>query len=150
MLLGELGLLGSISGLILVNAFLNAPFATLLMSSYFRGIPEELREAAMVDGTSEWGTFTRIMLPLVRPGLAAVGIFTGIMTWNEFMMGLTLTSGGSTAPVTVGIAGLLQPYAVTWGEMAAAGTVAAVPIIAMAIVANRHIVAGLTAGAVKG
>jgi multiple sugar transport system permease protein len=65
-------------------------------------------------------------------------------------MGLTMTSGGATAPITVGIAGLLQPYAVTWGEMAAAGTASAVPIIVLAIFANRQIVSGLTAGAVRG
>jgi len=149
-LLGELELLGTVPGLILVNAFLNVPFATLLMSSYFSAVPEELREASLMDGAGEAGTFALVMVPLVKPGLAAVGIFVGIMAWNEFMMGLTLTSGGETAPVTVGIAGLLQSYAVTWGEMAAAGTIAALPIIGMAVFANRQIVAGLTSGAVKG
>lgn len=150
LLLSEIGLIGTVAGLVLVNGFLNLPFAALLMSSYFSAIPDELREAALVDGASEAKTFLLVMLPVVKPGLASVGIFTGILAWNEFQMGLTLTSGGATAPVTVGIAGLLQPYAVTWGEMAAAGTLAAIPIIIMAVFANRHIVAGLTAGAVKG
>lgn len=149
-LLGQLGLLGTVTGLVLVNAFLNLPFASLLMTSYFSSLPEELREAALVDGASESRSYWSVMLPLVRPGLAATGIFVGIMAWNEFQMGLTLTTGGETAPVTVGIAGLLQTYAVTWGELAAAGTVAAVPIILMAVFANRQIVAGLTSGAVKG
>lgn len=149
-LLSDIGLLGTVAGLVLVNALLNLPFATLLMASYFSGIPEELREASLMDGATEWRTFRSIMVPLVKPGFAAVGIFTGILTWNEFMMGLTLTTGGRTAPVTVGIAGLFQPYAVTWGELAAAGAIAAVPIIIMAIFANRQIVAGLTSGAVKG
>lgn len=149
-LMSEIGLLGTVPGLIAVNALFNLPFATLLMASYFSTIPEELREAALMDGASEWRTFFSVMLPVVKPGLAAVGIFVGILAWNEFMMGLTLTTGGTTAPVTVGIAGLLQPYAVTWGELAAAGTMAAVPIIVMAVFANRQIVAGLTAGAVKG
>lgn len=149
-LLSQMGVLGSVGGLVLVNAFLQLPFAALLMSSYFSTIPEELREAGLMDGASESKVFLRIMLPVVRPGLAAVGVFTGIMAWNEFQMGLTLTSGGATAPVTVGIAGLLQPFAVTWGELSAAGTLAAIPIIVMAVFANRHIVAGLTSGAVKG
>ncbi|SEE09697.1 carbohydrate ABC transporter permease [Ruania alba] len=148
-LLSQLGLLGTITGLILVNAFLNLPFAALMLSSYFSGVPEELREAGLMDGATELRTFVSIMLPVVRPGLAATAIFVGILAWNEFMMGLTLTTGGSTSPVTVGIAELLQPYAVTWGELAAAGTIAAIPLILMAAVANRHIVAGLTAGAVK-
>jgi multiple sugar transport system permease protein len=150
LLLNELGLLGTVWGLILVNAFFNMPFAVLMLTSYFSSIPDELREAAMVDGASPWRSFVSVMLPLVRPGLAATGIYVGIMTWNEFLMGLTLTSGGTTAPLTVGIAGLLQPYAVTWGELSAAGTVAAIPIILLAVFANRHIVAGLTTGAVKG
>lgn len=149
-LLGQMSLLGTVTGLVLVNAFLNLPFAALLMTSYFSTVPEELREASLVDGASEARTFVSVMLPIVKPGLAATAIFTGILAWNEFMMGLTLTSGGDTSPVTVGIAGLLQPYAVTWGELAAAGSVAAVPIIVMTIFANRQIVAGLTAGAVKG
>ncbi|QAV70947.1 carbohydrate ABC transporter permease [Salinibacterium sp. UTAS2018] len=149
-LLSDLGLIGGVGGLVLVNAFLNLPFAVLLMSSYFSTIPEELREAGIMDGASELTVLLRIMLPVVRPGIAAVGVFTAIMAWNEFQMGLTLTSGGATAPVTVGIAGLLQPFAVTWGELAAAGTLAAIPIIVMSIFANRQIVAGLTAGAIKG
>lgn len=149
-LLSQLGLLGTVGGLVLVNTLFTLPLATLLMASYFSTIPEELREASLMDGATEWRTFRSVMLPVVKPGLAAVGIFVGILAWNEFMMGLTLTTGGRTAPVTVGIAGLLQPYAVTWGELAAAGAVAAVPIIVMAIFANRQIVAGLTSGAVKG
>lgn len=149
-LLNQFGLLGTVAGLVLVNTLFNLPFATLLMSSYFAALPEELREAALVDGASEVRTFLAVMVPLVRPGLAATGIFVGIMAWNEFLMGLTMTSGGVTAPVTVGIAGFLQQYAVTWGQLAAAGTIAAIPMVLLSIFANRHIVAGLTAGSVKG
>jgi ABC-type glycerol-3-phosphate transport system permease component len=149
-LLNNAGLLGTVTGLILVNTLFNLPLATLLMTSYFSALPEELREAAMMDGASELRTFLSIMVPLVKPGMAATGIFVGIMAWNEFLMGLTLTSGGTTAPVTVGIAGFLQQYSVTWGQLAAAGSVAAIPMVMLAIFANRHIVAGLTAGAVKG
>lgn len=148
--LGELGILGTVTGLVMLNSLLNLPFAMLLMATYFGGVPDELREASLVDGASEFRSFVSVTLPVVRPGLASVAIFVAIMTWNEFLLGLTMTTGGTTAPITVGIAGLLQPYAVTWGQLAAAGTVAAVPIIALAVFANRHIVAGLTAGAVKG
>ncbi len=149
-LLNGFGLLGTVWGLILVNTVFNLPFATLLMSSYFGGIPDELREAALMDGAGEFRVFLTVFLPLVRPGLAATGVFVGIMAWNEFLMGLTMTSGGVTAPVTVGIAGFLQQYSVTWGQLAAAGTVAAIPMVLLAIFANRHIVAGLTSGSVKG
>lgn len=149
-LLNGFGLLGTVWGLILVNTVFNLPFATLLMSSYFGGIPDELREAALMDGAKESRVFFTVFLPLVRPGLAATGVFVGIMAWNEFLMGLTMTSGGATAPVTVGIAGFLQQYSVTWGQLAAAGTVAAIPMVVLAVFANRHIVAGLTSGSVKG
>ncbi|TNC29446.1 carbohydrate ABC transporter permease [Amycolatopsis alkalitolerans] len=146
----SLGLIGGTLGLIVLNTVFQLPFAALLMKVYFDGVPSTLREAALIDGASEAATFRTIMLPLVKPGLAAVGTFTGIMAWNEFLFALTMTSGGVTAPLTVGIASLVQPYEVAWGQMAAAGTLAAVPIILITVVANRYLVAGLTAGAVKG
>ncbi len=149
-LMSSLGLIGGTLGLIVLNTVFQLPFAALLMKVYFDGLPAALREAALIDGASEAATFRAIMLPLVKPGLAAVGTFTGIMAWNEFLFGLTMTSGGVTAPLTVGIASLVQPYEVAWGQMAALGTLAAVPIIIITIIANRYIVAGLTAGAVKG
>lgn len=147
--LSQLGVLGSIPGLILLNTVFNLPFAALLMKVYFDGVPSELREAALVDGSSEFTTFWRVNLPLVRPGVGAVGIFVAIQAWNEFLMGLTLTTGGPNAPITVGIANLMQPYSVEFGQMAAAGVITALPIIALAVLANRAIVAGLTGGAVK-
>lgn len=146
----NLGLIGGTVGLIVLNTVFQMPFAALLMKVYFDGVPNTLREAALIDGASEASTFRAVMLPLVKPGLAAVGTFTGIMAWNEFLFALTMTSGGATSPLTVGIASLVQPYEVAWGQMAAAGTLAAVPIIIITIIANRYIVAGLTAGAVKG
>jgi multiple sugar transport system permease protein len=142
------GLTGSLNGLIILNVIFNLPFAILMLKFYFDSIPSELREAAYVDGASEFTTFIRIMLPLAVPGLAAVSIFIGIQVWNEFLFGLLFTRGAS-APITVGIAGLVQPQEIKWGAMAAAGTLTAVPVILMAIVANRQIVAGLTRGAVK-
>jgi ABC-type glycerol-3-phosphate transport system permease component len=147
--LGKMGLLGSVTGLVLLNALFNLPFAALMLKSYFDQVPEELREAALVDGASELRALLSVILPLAKPGFIAVGIYVAIMAWNEFLMGLTMTTGGDSAPLTVGIASLVQPFAITFGEMAAAGFAAGLPIIVMAAVANRHIVAGLTAGAVK-
>lgn len=147
--LNNLGLLGTVQGLILANTLFNAPFAVLLMKAYFDTVPASLREAAFMDGASELRAFLQVMLPLVRPGVGAVCVFVGIMTWNEFLLGLTMTSGGRSAPVTVGIAGLVQPYQIVWGQMAAAGTLAALPIILAAVLANRQIVSGLTGGVYK-
>ena len=147
--LTNLNLLGSITGLILINTVFNLPFAILMIKSYFDQIPEELREAALMDGASERRTFFSVLLPLARPGLGAVSIYVAIMAWNEFLMGLIMTSGGQSAPLTVGIASLVQDYQITFGEMSAAGFAAAIPIILLTAVASRQIVAGLTAGAVK-
>jgi multiple sugar transport system permease protein len=148
--MNALGLLGTVAGLTLLNTLFNLPFAVLLMKSYFDQISGDLREAALVDGASEAQAFMRVMVPLVRPGLAAVGIYTAIMAWNEFLMALTMTSGGTSSPLTVGIASLVQPFEVTWGQMAAAGVLVSIPILILAVIANRQIVSGLTAGAVKG
>lgn len=147
--LTNLNLLGSVTGLILVNTVFNLPFAILMLKSYFDQIPEELREAALVDGASERRIFFSVLLPLAKPGFGAVAIYVAIMAWNEFLMGLIMTTGGGAAPLTVGIAALVQDYEITFGQMSAAGFVAAIPIIILTAVASRQIVAGLTAGAVK-
>ena len=147
--LTNLNLLGSITGLILVNTVFNLPFAILMIKSYFDQIPDELREAALVDGASERRVFFSVLLPLAKPGLGAVAIYVAIMAWNEFLMGLIMTTGGGAAPLTVGIASLVQDYEITFGQMSASGFVAAIPIIILTAVASRQIVSGLTAGAVK-
>jgi ABC-type glycerol-3-phosphate transport system permease component len=147
--LASLGLIGGNLGLVLANTVFQLPFAILVMKVNFDGIPRSLREAGLIDGASEFGTFWRIILPLARPGLASVGVFTGVMAWNEFQFALTMTSGGSTSPLTVGIASLVNPNQVVWGQLAAIGVVAALPIVILSVVANRQLVAGLTQGAVK-
>jgi ABC-type glycerol-3-phosphate transport system permease component len=148
--LDQLGILGTLTGLVLLNTVFQLPFAVLLMKVYFDATPDELREAALVDGAGDPRIFWSVMLPLVRPGLATVAVYTAIMAWNDFLFGLTMTSGGDTAPLTVGISSLVQTYETNWGAMAAAGTLAAVPILVLVAVANRQIVSGLTRGAVKG
>lgn len=141
---------GTLFGLILLNIVFNLPFATIMIKFYFDGLPGELRESSSLDGASEFQTFRQIMLPLAGPGIAAVAIFTAIQVWNEFLFGLVFTTGGTQAPITVGIATLIQPQEIKFGGMAAVGAVTAIPIIILAIVANRQIVSGLTRGAVKG
>lgn len=148
--LAQIGLLGSLTGLILLNTVLNLPFATLLMKLAMDEVPSSLREAAIIDGAGEARVLLQIMVPVAAPALAAACLFTAIMTWNEFLMGLTMTAGGTTAPLTVGIASMVQPYDIHWGRMAAAGSFAVLPIIVISVAANRYIVAGLTRGAVKG
>ncbi|MDN5854845.1 MAG: carbohydrate ABC transporter permease [Actinomycetia bacterium] len=148
--LDQFGLLGTLGGLVLLNAVFQLPFSVLLMRVYFDAVPADIAEAARVDGAGDVRTLWSVMIPIVRPGLATVAVFTAIMAWNEFLFGLTMTSGGTTAPLTVGISSLVQPYETSWGEMAGIGAVAAIPLIVLIVVANRHIVSGLTGGAVKG
>lgn len=148
--LDQLGLLGTLTGLVLLNTVFQLPFAVLLLKVYFDAIPDELREAALVDGAGDARILWSVMLPLVRPGLATVAVYTAIMAWNDFLFGLTMTSGGDTAPLTVGISSLVQTYQTQWGAMAAAGALAGIPILVLIAVANRQIVSGLTRGAVKG
>lgn len=148
--LASTNLIGGPIGLIFCNTVFQLPFAILVMKLNFDELPSALREAASIDGASEWRVFASVMVPLTRPGLASVAVFTAVMAWNEFQFGLTMTSGGSTSPLTVGIASLVNPNQVVWGQLAAVGVIAAVPIVVLTIVANRQLVAGLTHGAVKG
>lgn len=145
----QTGLLGSLAGLVILNSILNLPFATLLMKIGFDEIPSALQEAASIDGASEARTFWTIMLPLVTPSLVTSSLFTAIMTWNEFLMGLTMTSGGTTSPLSVGIASMVQPYEVRWGQLSAAGSLAVVPIMVASLFASKRIIAGMTRGSVK-
>ena len=120
-----------------------------MMESFFREIPVDLEEAAMVDGDSRLTAFRRIVLPLARPGLVATAIFAVIVTYNEFLFALVLTSTPSAETMPVGAATLIGRINIDWGAMSAAGVVGALPIVIFALLVQRHLVRGLTMGAVK-
>lgn len=148
-LLTGLGLVDTTAGLVLVNTVFNLPFAVFLLKVYFDGIPNDLKDAALVDGCTGGGAFWRVMLPMAAPGVAAVTILVSILAWNDFLMALTLTLTPDAQTVTVGIANYMQDYSVQYGELTAAATVATVPLVILAALAHRYIVAGLTGGAIK-
>lgn len=150
LILNNFFLYNSVTGLILVNTVFNLPFAIFLLKVYFDSIPTDLKEAALVDGCRESGAFWRVMVPLAAPGIGAVSILVAILTWNEFLMALSLTSTPNAQTITVGIATFIQQYNIRYGDMSAAAAIATVPIIAISAVAHRYIVTGLTGGAVKG
>jgi multiple sugar transport system permease protein len=142
-------LLNSWLGLILAYSAFNVSFVVWMMESFFREIPLDLEEASMVDGSSRMTAFRRIVLPLAAPGLVATAIFAVIVTYNEFLVALVLTSSPGSQTVPVGASTLITRIDIDWGAMSAAGTLAAIPIVLFALVVQRHLVRGLTLGAVK-
>jgi multiple sugar transport system permease protein len=145
----QLGLLNTRLSLIVVYAAFNVTIVVWMMESFFREIPVDLEEAAMVDGDSRLTAFRRIVLPLARPGLVATAIFAVIVTYNEFLFALVLTSTPDSETMPVGAATLIGRINIDWGAMSAAGVVGAVPIVVFALLVQRHLVRGLTMGAVK-
>lgn len=144
-----LGLLNTQLSLIVVYAAFNVTIVVWMMESFFREIPVDLEEAAMVDGDTRFAAFRRIVLPLAAPGLVATGIFAVITTYNEFLFALVLTSTPAAETMPVGAATLIGRINVDWGAMSAAGVIGALPIVIFSIVVQRHLVRGLTMGAVK-
>ena len=136
-------------GLIVVYSAFNVSFVVWMMESFFREIPVDLEEAAMVDGDSRLTAFRRIVLPLAAPGLVATAIFATIVTYNEFLFALVLTATPDAQTMPVGAATLIGRINIDLGGMSAAGVIGAAPIVIFALIVQRHLVRGLTMGAVK-
>ena len=145
----QVGLLNTRLSLIVVYAAFNVTIVVWMMESFFRDIPVDLEEAAMVDGDTRFTAFRRIVLPLAAPGLVATGIFAAITTYNEFLFALVLTSTPAAETMPIGAATLIGRINVDWGAMSAAGVVGALPIVIFSIFVQKHLVRGLTMGAVK-
>jgi len=145
----DLGLLNTYFGLALVYAAFNTPFVIWMMRSFFAEIPVDLEEAAMVDGDNRLTAFWRIVLPLAAPGLAATAIFAVIATYNEFLFALILTSTADAMTLPVGTSTLAGRIQASWGEMTAIAAISIMPILIFALAVQRHLVRGLTMGAVK-
>lgn len=144
----QLDLSGSLTAVVLTHIALNLPMTIWMMMAYFREIPQEIEEAALIDGCRRLGIFLRIALPLAVPGLIAAGVLAFVFSWNEFSVALTLTSR-HTATVPVAISRFAQQYEVQYGQMAAASILSTIPALFMMFFGQRFIVRGLTAGAVK-
>lgn len=149
LLMLRLGLLDKWLGLIITYTAFNITFCVWMMESFFREIPVDLEEAAMVDGDSRFGAFRRVTLPLAAPGMAATAIFAVIVTFNEFMFALALTATPKAMTMPRGTATLIGRIDTDWASMAAAGMIGALPIVIFALLVQRHLVRGLTMGAVK-
>lgn len=145
----EVKLLDTHLGLIIANTIFNLPFVIWLLKGFFEDLPIELEEAALIDGCSHWQAFRMIALPLIAPGLVATALFSFIFAWNEFMFALLLTRR-SVRPLTIIVPSLVGGHEILWGEIAAIGTIAIIPGIALSLLLQRYLVRGLTLGAVKG
>jgi ABC-type glycerol-3-phosphate transport system permease component len=150
MLLRALGLIDTYPGLILPYLTFAMPLAVWLLVGFFRQLPHDIEEAALIDGATRWQSFTKVVLPLAAPGLATTAILTFIYCWNEFLFALSFTLGPERQTVPVAIALFRGQYQVPWGQILAAAVVATAPVAAVVLVFQRRIVQGLTAGAVKG
>ena len=148
--LAKHGQVNKLSGLILVYLTFALPFCVWTLRGFILGIPKDLEEAAMVDGSSRLGAFVRILLPLVAPGLVATSVFAFITSWNEFIFANTLLHDGRTQTITVWLSYLYGGNRfVDWGEIMAASTLIAIPVVIFFLLVQRRIAFGLTTGAVK-
>ena len=149
-LLKPLGLTNSLTGLVIVYTAFNVPFASFLMQSFFDAIPKDLEEAAMLDGANRFAAFRRIIVPLTLPGLAATLGFVFTAAWSELLFALMLNSSSAASTFPVGLLAFVSKFSVDFGQMMAAGVLALLPVCIFFVFIQRHLVQGLTAGAVKG
>ncbi len=149
-LLRGAGLLDTLVGLILAYSTFSLPFVVWIMASYFQSIPQELEEAARMDGASRWQAFTRVGLPLAAPGLAVTGIFTLLNAWDEFFFALIFTSTYASKTLPVALAEFIGRHSVNWGMLVTGGLIASLPPIVLSFMCYRYVVSGLAAGGLKG
>jgi multiple sugar transport system permease protein len=148
----DIGLYNTYLGLILPFLTFVLPLTIYILTSFFREIPKELEEAALVDGATHFQAYRKIVLPLAAPGLVTAGLLAFIFAWNEFLLSITLTSQASRRPVSAAIAFFTgsQQFQIPIGTISAATVVITVPLIVLVVIFQKRIVAGLTAGALKG
>ncbi|RQH06941.1 carbohydrate ABC transporter permease [Paraburkholderia dinghuensis] len=146
----QLGLYNTVGGLILFHLSFQTGFCALFLRNFIKQLPFELVEAARIEGANEWHVFFRIVLPLIRPALAALAILVFTFVWNDYFWALCLTQGDDAAPITVGVAALKGQWTTAWNLVSAGSILAALPSVVMFFAMQKHFVAGLTFGATKG
>ena len=145
-----LGMANSLAGLIAAYPSFTVPFVTWLLMGYFESIPEELEEAAMIDGATRFGAFYRIVLPLSAPGVLAAGLYAFTQAWNEFLYALVFITDGRLRTLPVGLASFITGDVYGWGYLMSGAVLTTLPVIAAYIYLQKYMVEGLTAGSVKG
>ncbi len=146
----NLGLADSLAGLIAAYPSFTVPFVTWLLMGYFESIPEELEEAAMIDGATRFGAFARVVLPLAAPGVLAAGLYAFTQAWNEFLYALVFITNVKLRTLPVGLSSFITGDVYGWGFLMAGAVLTTLPVIAAYIYLQKYMVEGLTAGSVKG
>lgn len=149
LLFNVVGLRNTYWGLALVYTTFNLPFVVWMMRSFFEDVPIELEQAAMIDGASRLRAFWTITVPLASPGLAATAVFCALLAWSEFLFALIL-SGPATRTLPIQLASYITERTIEWGDVTSAGVMVVVPLVGFALLVQRHLIKGLTLGAMKG
>jgi len=145
----KLGILNTQIGLILADTAITVPFSVFMMRSYFITLPEQLEEAAMMDGCTRFQAFYRIIIPLSAPGMFASAVYSFLLIWGEFLFAVILTDSDVARTVTVGLYTFIGQYQIQWNYLMAAVTVVTIPVVFLFIWGQKYLVGGLTTGAVK-
>ena len=146
----RLGIIDTHFALILTYVALNVPFTMWLIDGFFRQVPKDLAEAAQIDGCTRWQAFWTVEFPLAGPGIASSGIFAFLTSWNEFALASQLTRSVNSKTLPVGLLDYTSEFTIDWRGMCALAVVMIVPALALTFIIQKHLVAGLTSGAVKG
>jgi multiple sugar transport system permease protein len=144
------GLLNSLHALVLADLIFIVPFSAWMLKSYFDSIPKELEEAAWLDGAGRLRSLIHIVLPLAAPGIAATGLYAAILAWDEFIFARTFISSEDNWTITLGLASFRGEYVTYWNEIMAASLIGTIPIVILFLFVEKYLIAGLTAGSVKG
>jgi multiple sugar transport system permease protein len=145
----DLNMVGSYTALILSHLTVGLPLTVWIMIGFFEDVPQELEDAAFIDGASRFDVFLKVALPIVKPGIATAGILSFIQSWNTFMYSVVL-SDSETRTLPVAVFGFLSYGGFDWGSLTAAATIITLPVLVLTLLIQRHIVAGLSMGSVKG
>ncbi|BEL12793.1 carbohydrate ABC transporter permease [Actinoplanes sichuanensis] len=145
----RLGVLNTVGGLILADSTIAVPFGVLIFTAFMSGIPDELINAAMIDGATRWRTFVSVILPVSRNAIVTVSLFAFLWAWSDFVFATTLDGGGDAQPITLGIYHYIGNNNQQWNAIMATAVIASIPATLLLILAQRYVAAGVTAGAVK-
>jgi ABC-type glycerol-3-phosphate transport system permease component len=146
----QLGMTNTLTALIFIHLALGLPIAVWMLKGYIDAIPRDLEEAAMVDGSGRFGALVRVVLPLIRPALVAVGTFAFVLSWGEFVIALAVVSKAEVRTLPLALQSLFDPYQFSWGQVMAGGVVIALPAVLLFFIFRKQLVGGLLAGGVKG